>query len=119
MIGRKVRDAWYGLNAGEVIRWEPIGAAMTDVLVRDENGHECWYASHSLTPIDGLGPLPSRHEAQDRARSQTLASLKAIREQHVAEFHKPWPGCEHGKTIIGRAIDGAITALESEVKTQK
>lgn len=112
MIGRRVKSAWQGLADGTIERWEPLGAAGCDVLVRDTSGHLCWYASHSLTPIDGLGPLPSRREAQEQARENTLASLQAIRAKHIAEWHEPWPGCEHGKAIIGRAIDGAIKDLK-------
>ena len=118
MIGRKVKSGWHGLVAGEIERWEPLGAAMCDVLVRSPDGALCWYASHALTPIDGMGPLPSRREAQETARLESLASLRAIRAQHVAGFHtERWPGCEFGKAIIGNAIDGAISSLERGPKT--
>ena len=109
MIGRHVSSAWYGLVDGVIERWEPLGCAATDVLVRDvTSGSLCWYASHSLTPIDRLGSLPSRRDAQDTARREQLASLQAIRAQHVVAWCEPWPGSEHGKAILGRAIDGAI-----------
>jgi len=108
MVGRKVKSTWG--RTGEVVKWEPLGAGMTDTLVQHDDGL-CWHASHSLKPIDDLGPLPSRREAQEAARVQALDSLRAIRADHVANFNKPWPGCEHGKAILGRAIDGAIKEL--------
>ena len=117
MIGRRVKSAWHGLADGEIVRWEPLGAAMTDALVRDvASGSLCWYASHGLTPIDGLGPLPSRREARERADRELLASLQADRARLIAEWHKPWSGCEHGKAIIGRAIDGAIEEVSARLK---
>lgn len=89
---------------------------MTDVRVHDvATGRDCWYASHSLTPIDDLGPLPSRREAQARASIERLAALREIHNRHVADWHKPWPGAEHGKAIIGCAIVGAIEATERDV----
>jgi hypothetical protein len=111
MVGRQVASVWHSLTSGTIEKWEPLGAGGCDVLVRREDGSLCWYGSSDLQPIDGKGPLPSRHEAQEAARKETLASLQAIQAQHVADFGKPWPGAEFGKSIIGAAINGAIKSL--------
>ena len=111
MIGRKVKSGWHKIE-GEVIRWEPLGAGMCDVLVREPSGREGWYSSSDLAPADGRGPLPSRAVARRAADAAALAQLRAIRAQHVADFGRPWPGSEHGKVLIGRAVDGAIDAIE-------
>lgn len=116
MIGRVVSSAWHGLTRGEIIQREPHLAAMCDVLVRDDSGRLCWYASHALTPIDGLGPLPSRREAQETRRLEMVAQLETIRAQHVAACApggERWPGCEFAKVIIGKAIDGALASTRS------
>ena len=55
-------------------------------------------------------------EEQEAARKNRnapiLEKLRAIRAQHVADFNKPWPGCEFGKTLVGQMIDKAIRDLE-------
>lgn len=108
MIGRVT-------NEGTIIQWEPYGAAMCDALVQSTDGRLCWHASYALKPIDGLGPLPDRREAQEKRRLEMLASLEAIRAQHVARFRSErWPGCEFAKAIIGKALDGAIAKLKGE-----
>lgn len=112
MIGRRVKAPWDG--EGEVVKWEPLGAAMCDALVRFDGGREVWHASHSLRPIDGLGDLPSRRTAQDVARHRAVASLKVIRAQHIRDFNKPWPGCEFGKAHFGMMVDNAIRDLEDK-----
>ena len=112
MIGRRVKAPWDG--EGEVVKWEPLGTAMCDALVRFDSGREVWHGSHSLRPIDGLGDLPSRKTAQEVARHRAVADLKAIRAQHIEDFHKPWPGCEFGKAHFGRMVDAAIRDLEGE-----
>jgi hypothetical protein len=54
-----------------------------------------------------------RRRRSAEANAPALASLRAIRASLVAEFYRPrWPGCEFGKTIIGRSIDAAIAELE-------
>lgn len=53
-------------------------------------------------------------EAAERKRVRNapiIASLEAIRARHIRDWHKPWPGCEHGKAIIGMSIDAALQAL--------
>jgi len=114
MIGRRV-SSWHG-EAGTVIKWEPLGAAMCDCLVAQDDGREVWHSSTSLRPIDDKGLLPSRRQAQVQADVTALASLRSIRADHVAKFHKPWPGCEHGKAIIGQALDGAIAEVRRRIK---
>jgi hypothetical protein len=114
MIGRRVRS-WRG-ETGTVIKWEPLGAGMCDCLVAQNDGHEVWHSSTSLRPIDDKGALPSRRTAQVQADVQALASLWSIRADHVAKFHEPWPSCEHGKAIIGQALDGAIAEVQRRHK---
>lgn len=111
MIGRKVLAR--GVLA-EVVKWEPLGAAMCDALLKFADDSVCWYGSAELKPADDLGPLPSRTEAREAARVETLASLRVIRARHAADFNKPWPGAQHGKAIVGMAINGAIRELEKK-----
>lgn len=110
MIGRKVTTRGYGQYdiAGTVIEWAPLGAAMCDALIQRDDGSICWVASHTLVPIDDLGPLPSRRAAQKQARAETGAGLHEIRRQLISKWHDPWPGCEHGKALVGRMIDRAL-----------
>lgn len=116
MIGRRVKP--FQGEPGEVIRWEPLGSAMCDALVRYDSGREVWHASHSCKPIDGLGPPDSREELQSTNEKWSLLMLKEIRRQHVANFGQPWPGMEFGKTIFGNMVDGAIKDLEAKVKNE-
>ena len=109
MIGRRVKP--FQGDPGEIVKWEPLGHGMCDVLVQADDGRVCWHASHGCRPIDDLGDLPSRREAQEHARDESLRSLKAIRAQHVRDFNKPWPGCEFGKGHFGMMVDGAIAEL--------
>ena len=111
VIGRRVKARG---EAGVVTVWKPLGASMCDVLILFDDGRICWFASHELHPIDGDGPLPLRREAQEQARITAIASLREIRRQHVRDFRNPWPGAEHGKVIVGRAIDGALADLGAD-----
>lgn len=107
MIGRHVKEGTRGLE-GIISRWEPLGAGMNDVLLERSDGSLIWVSSHTLRPTDGLGPLASRHEARHAADLEAQRSLAAIRAKFVAEdWHRPWPGAEFGKAIIGRAMVGA------------
>lgn len=90
MIGRHVKSGWHGLADGEIIQWDPFGAGMTDVLVRnDASGHQSWYASHGLTPIDGRGPLPSRAEVRKLREAEVEASMRKIGERWAKEPPPP------------------------------
>lgn len=108
MNGREVRAPWDGV--GVVVKWEPLSSGMCDTLVRFEGGREVWHASHTLRPVGLLAgiPLPNRAEARAEADRRTLAQLQAIRGRLVDEWHRPWPGAEHGKALVGKGIDGAI-----------
>ena len=113
MVGRLVRT-FYG-EIGTVVKWEPLGPALTDTLVEYEDSKRlCWHASHSLQPFDDLGPLPSRRMAQAEATAKAVASLRIIRESLVANWHDRWPGAEHGKAIIGNCLNSAIESLEKK-----
>ena len=113
MIGRKVKSDWHRMT-GEVIRWDPLGASMCDVLVREDSGRVCWYSDSDLQPADGLGPLSRRDVAREWARLIALDDLRAIRARHVQEFDRPWPGLEHGKALFGRMVNGVIEDLEKK-----
>jgi hypothetical protein len=34
-----------------------------------------------------------------------------MRADLVRDWHKPWPGAEHGKALVGMMIDGALADL--------
>lgn len=90
MIGRRVKSGWHGLVDGEIIQWEPFGAGGTDVLVRDvASGRLSWYASHGLTPIDGMGPLPSRSEVRKIREAEMADAMKKIGERWAKEPPPP------------------------------
>jgi hypothetical protein len=114
MIGRKVHTGYHG-TTGTVVQWEPLGAGMTDILVEHDDGSLCWYGSGGCRPIDGRGALPSRQAAREAADHKALIQLQKIREDLISEWHYPWPGAEHGKAIIGKAIDGAIADVKERL----
>jgi hypothetical protein len=90
MIGRRVKSGWHGLVDGEIIQWEPFGAGMTDVLVKDAaSGKLTWYASHGLSPIDGKGPLPSREGVRKIRDTEMADSMKKIGERWAKEPPPP------------------------------
>lgn len=85
-IGRRVKSGWHGLVEGEILQWEPFGAGLTDVLVKDlMSGKLSWYASQDLTPIDGEGPLTSRREIQKTREGEMKESMKKIGERWAKE----------------------------------
>lgn len=111
IIGIKVRA---GGQTGEVVRYEPLGSGMTDMLIRFDSGRECWHASHDVRRVDGA-PLPDRSAVRHAADEAALASLRRIRAAHVRDWRQPWPGCEHGKAIVGQAIDGATADVSKRL----
>lgn len=110
MAGRRV-TGWQ-CKSGQVIRWDPLSAALCDALVLLDNGLECWFSSDNLKPIDNDGPLPSRREARRTADETALQQLKEIREDFIRDFNKPWPGMEFGKYHIGIGLNKAIEEIE-------
>jgi hypothetical protein len=85
------------------------------------NEHPPTYCKKPGHELPTLGPVCAacENEAHTKARrvarnTASLASLRAIRAQHVADFNKPWPGLEHGKALFGMMLDGAISDLEEK-----
>ena len=90
MIGRHVKDGWSGLVDGEITKWEPFGAGMTDVLVKDvSSGKLTWYGSEGLKPIDGKGPLPSRRTIREIREAEMKEDMKKIAEVWAKEPPPP------------------------------
>ena len=120
MIGRRVSHHYTSARHGdgEAIKWEPLGAGMTDTLVRFDSGYECWFAGRELQPVDGLGPLPSRDDARRAADEKALRDLATIRAGVVGEIRNGvrWPGAEHGKALLGRAVDGALADTRKRLR---
>ena len=113
MIGRRVRVSPWG-DEGVVVEWSPLSGGMCDVVIRRDDGSAVAVGSGSCQPVDGRGELPSRGDAQRAARAETVASLEKIRARLIAGWHEKWAGCEHGKAIVGRAIDAALKELRKE-----
>ena len=118
MKGRRVKSLLCG-STGTVLQWDPLTTSMCDVLVQHDDGTECAHPSNNLRPIDGLGPLPSRLEARIAADELALTRLEKIRDDHIRDFHKPWPGCEHGKALVGMGITGAIEDIKARLAVVK
>lgn len=55
--------------------------------------------------------IAARAKERAERNAPIIASLRAIRAAHVRDWHKPWPGMEHGKGIIGQCIDLALADL--------
>jgi len=112
MVGRRVSSVWHQLVDGEIVRWEPFGSSVSDVLVRSLDGRLCWYASHGLVPVDDRGPLPTRSQAVEQRRLEMLAQLTAIRAQHLATLYRErWVGAEFGKVLVGQMLEQALAEL--------
>ena len=114
MIGRRVRP-WGNPQWGIVEKWEPLLEGRCDTLIRFEDGTCCWYASDMLIRPEEDPPLPTRLAARVAADRSTLASLRKIREGLVKGFNERWPGAEHGKAILGKAIDGALAKVKKRL----
>ena len=109
MIGSRVIHQ--SLGAGAVELYQPLSAALADVLVTFDNGSQCWIASHELQFETG-GDLPSRAAVRAEANSVALTQLEKIRAGLIDKWHEPWPGCGFAKVIVGRAINGAIADVQ-------
>lgn len=111
MIGRKVKSTYHRVE-GTVIDWQPLSAGMCDVVVRTAEGKEIAIASTDLSPVDPrFPPLPTRAEAQEQNRVLMVHQLRQIRRNLINDFHRPWPGLEFGKTLLGQAVDAALDEL--------
>lgn len=60
-------------------RYDPLGSALCDVLVRElegsDAGREFWVASHSLR-LEGGGKMPHRGELRRQADRETVSHLR-------------------------------------------
>lgn len=122
MVWRRVKPIMEP-REGTIIKWEPLGGAMCDVLVQHDDGYECWYGSSSLRPVDGLGDLPSRREAQEendfRMRDQLQSILDKFVQEEMQPHSKRWPGAEFGKYVVGQAITRALEEVEARIKERE
>jgi len=107
------RQAFDGAGLVTIEEWAPFGVALCDVRVRSGEGRVYWTSLHTLRPKDGV-PFPRRLEVSKMRDEEILVSLKKERAGLVEEIHsgRRWPGCEFGKAIIGRSIDGAIADVQ-------
>jgi hypothetical protein len=89
---------------------------------RKVHDHPLFYCQvnpkHTPTLGDSCAECDFIAQAQAKARraavnAPIIEQLKAIRAQHVREWHKPWPGVEFGKALFGMMLDKAIEELES------
>ena len=88
---------------------------------RAVNDHPPYYCKadprHTVPTLgDHCAECALEAEREARRKEQNapiLEALQTIRTQHVAGPGNPWPwpGCEFGKAIIGRALDKAIEEL--------
>lgn len=108
-VGAEIR---FRGETGIVLKHEPLGSGMCDTMIRLA-GREIWVSSHELKRTDNL-PVPNRAVLIREAEKESLASLREIRDQHIRDFNKPWPGIEHGKAIFGMAITTAINSLAGD-----
>lgn len=111
----RVFDPW-ARKAGTVVEWAPYGAGMNDALVCYDDGSECWTATHTLRPILADGSPDSaryqtRREAVEEREAVMLEQLQGIRANLIADWSKPWPGCDFGKVTIGQALNAAIASV--------
>jgi len=64
---------------------------------------------HSCAECDYIEEAKARRAA---VNAPLIVALQAIRERHIADWHRPWPGLEFAKAHVGMMIDSAIEALE-------
>ncbi len=77
---------WCGPNGVEVDRTLPIALRRCDAC--------------SAPDVPATPKIPTVNPA--------VTSLRAILASHVRDLHKPWPGCDFGKSVIGNALLGAL-----------
>ena len=63
---------------------------------------------HSCAECDNIAHMKA---LRAKANAPIIESLKAIRAQHIADWHRPWPGMEFGKGMFGMMLDKAIEDL--------
>ena len=113
--GMRVRNVYR--DEGIVVKHEPLSTGMCDILIRRDDGSEIWCASSDCRLVPGGEKLtPTRRELRRMADEEALVQLKAIREQHIAEWNKPWPGMEFCKTLFGRNVDDAIADVRERLQ---
>lgn len=115
MLGRRVKPVLS--PEGVVIRWEVNAPFDTcDTLVQYDDGRLCWHGCGTLQPVDGLGPLPDKLEAQKAIAAHDVAVLREVLDKFLTDEFGPdarkWHGCEHGKAFVGNAIVNAIKERE-------
>lgn len=107
--GRRV--VGYGCPGGIILRWEPLTAALCDVLVLFDDNTECWFGLTDLRPFDARRPLPNRAEALRLSRIECTESLTQIRANLIRDWNTPWPGINFGKAHLGMAINAALESV--------
>ncbi len=75
------------------------------------------------TPTSGPSCATCDYEAARLARiakanAPIIASLRAIRDAHIRNWNERWPGCEHGKALVGMMLNRALTDLGARVDPQ-
>ncbi len=61
--------------------------------------------------------IAAANARRDAVNAPIIESLKAIRAQHLKEWHRPWPGLEFGKAMFGMMLDKALVSLEGKKRT--
>jgi hypothetical protein len=86
------------------------------------NSHPPTACAVNPNHLHTLGPVCAECDAERQRRERIaaanapiIAQLEAIRVQHVADFGRPWPGCDFGKTHVGLMIDGALANLRGDL----
>lgn len=113
LVGTKVKVSYAPSRIGEVIKYEPLSPAMTDCLLRFQDGKECWYASSDLLDLEN-NRLPSRQAIIALAEKESLEQLKQIKKGLIQEWNRPWHGMEFCKALFGKNLNSAIKEIESK-----
>lgn len=97
---------------------DPSGSDVLCPVCRAAHDHPLFYCPVDPTHLPTSGPSCATCdiEAARRARvarenAPLVAQLQRIRASLVAEWGRPWPGCEFGKALVGMGIDGALKSL--------